>query len=42
VASASSIYLALASTKVQAAPGADWIAATGACPAAAHDKHVNQ
>lgn len=43
VACLSSIYLALTSTKVQAAPSSEWITAAGACLVAAeHDKHANQ
>lgn len=43
VASVSSIYLALASARVQAAPSSEWITAAGACLVAAeHDKHANQ
>ena len=40
VASASSVYLALASSKAQAA-SSDWITASGACPATAsqHASH---
>jgi hypothetical protein len=41
VASASSVYLALASTKAQAAAGTEWITDAGACPAVDH-KHVSQ
>ena len=41
VASASSVYLALASAKVQAATSTEWITDAGACPAADH-KHVTQ
>jgi len=40
VASASSVYLAVASTKVQAASN-EWVTA-GACPVGANEKHVNQ
>ena len=41
VASASSVYLALAGTKAQAATSAEWITDAGSCPAADH-KHVSQ
>ena len=41
VASASSVYLALASTTAQAAATAEWITDAGACPGADH-KHVTQ
>jgi hypothetical protein len=41
VASASSVYLALASGKVQAAADTEWITDAGACPAA-DSKHVSQ
>lgn len=40
MASASSVYLALASTRAQAA-STEWITDAGACPAA-DAKHVNQ
>jgi hypothetical protein len=41
LASASSVYLALASTKAQAAAATEWITDAGACPAA-DAKHVTQ
>jgi len=41
LASASSVYLALASTKVQAAAATEWVTDAGACAAADH-KHVTQ
>lgn len=41
VASASSVYLALSSTKAQAAATTEWITDAGACPAA-DLKHVTQ
>ena len=41
VASASSIYLALASTQAQAAAGTEWITDAGTCLTADH-KHVTQ
>ena len=41
VASASSVYLAVASTKVQAASSTEWITDAGACPAT-ETKHVSQ
>jgi hypothetical protein len=41
VASASSVYLALASSKAQAAADTEWITDAGACPAT-DSKHVSQ
>jgi hypothetical protein len=41
VASASSIYLALASTQAQAAAATEWITDAGSCPAV-DQKHVTQ
>jgi hypothetical protein len=41
MASASSVYLALASTQAQAAAATEWITDAGTCPAADH-KHVTQ
>jgi hypothetical protein len=42
MASASSVYLALASTKAQAAAGTEWLTDAGACPAGSDNKHVAQ
>lgn len=41
VASASSLYLALASGKVQAAANTEWVTDAGTCPAT-DSKHVSQ